>query len=209
MPNFLQEDIYTKRSTLTFLDSQALYKQYLIPFRNCLAEPTSNDKLHEHTLFQIVDVRDINKPILSIIEHLKVLIDINETYQDRQRTGKPKDKPRSAINNVDLDEEHPIANNNISVPGSCIYRLTLQDGFGNLCYAYEAEPLTFLKQHDDPFSIKLGSKLVIYANAKIIFNTLHLKNCDVKFLGGCIDKLDYKVYERKLKELKEEIGYEG
>ncbi|ONH74617.1 hypothetical protein BOH78_2372 [Pichia kudriavzevii] len=89
--------------------------------------------------------------------------------------------------------------------------LTLQDCFGNTCYAYENEPLGFLRGERSKgiFRVQLGSKLFVRKNARVSFNALHLKNEDVKFLNGFIKELNYKLYERKLKELKEEINYEG
>ena len=217
MPNFLQEDIYRGKSTLTFHEPRRECKNYLVPFRHCLAEPTPNDKLQDTTLFQIVDLRDITQSVLSMIEGLKLLIDVNESFQDRQRarTGpgaskKQNSKPRATIDSVNTDENLGQQGTTLYGGWSSSYRLTLQDCFGNTCYAYEVEPLGFLRKRSNGFfPIKLGSKIVVNSGTRIIFNTLQLKNENIEFLGGYIMKLDYRLYERKLKELKEEIHYEG
>lgn len=217
MPNFLQEDIYRGKAALTFHEPRKECKNYLVPFRHCLAEPTPNDKLNETTLFQIVDLRDTTKSVLSMIEGLKVLVNVNDSFQDRQRAGlgsaKSKirsSKPRATINSVNTDEEVPETGAALFGNWGASYRLTLQDCFGNTCYAYEVEPLSFLRKRSNGFfPIKLGAKIVVHSGTKIIFNTLQLKNENVEFLGGHIMKLDYRLYERKLQELKEELNYEG
>lgn len=217
--NFLLQDIFEEKSSLQFTNAQENLKEYMKPFKNCLAEPIPIDKLNETTIFQIVDLRDTTKSILSTIESLQILVDANESYQDKQRTGKSNSLPRRIINDVDSeDESNNLGNkneknnnsmNNLNNSNNGPFRFTLQDCFGNTCYAYESEILDFPSRNESFFPVKLGSKIIVYSGTNIMFNALHLKNENIKFLGGYINKLRYGVYERKLKELKEELKVES
>lgn len=204
MSNFIFQDIHKERELLIFHSSQLVFKNALVPYRHCLAEPTPSEKLQQDTLFQIVDVRDTSVSVLSLIEDLTVIVNANESFQDHSKfaTKAPR-VPRVAVTEVDVNEteDDSLMNDDSAVSSNHIYRLTLQDCFGNTCYAYENEPLGFLRGE--------RSKLFVRKNARVSFNALHLKNEDVKFLNGFIKELNYKLYERKLKELKEEINYEG
>jgi hypothetical protein len=216
MVNFLGQDIYLDRENLEYIPSQESYKSCLVPFANCLAEPVPEDTLATSTIFQIVDVRNTSVSVMSVIELLIDALDVNEGFQDHYRNTRRRPH-RIAVNAIDLDAEHARQSDQREdesdfTPGyKDTYRLTLQDCFGNLCYAYEAEPLSFLRntRNKGLFRVTMGSKLLINAGAKISFNTLHLKNSDVNFLRGQIQRMNVSLYQRKLKELKEEIGYEG
>lgn len=217
--NFLLQDIFEEKSSLQFTNAQESVKEYMKPFKNCLAEPIPIDKLNDTTIFQIVDLRDTTKSILSTIESLQFLVDANESYQDKQRNNKLNALPRRIINDVDSEDESNDLDNNNKKDNTLInnsntsnngpFRFTLQDCFGNICYAYESEILDFPSRNESFFPVKLGSKIIVYSGAKIMFNALHLKNENIKFLGGYLDKLRYGVYERKLKELKEELEEES
>lgn len=214
MSNFIFQDIHKERELLIFHSSQLVFKNALVPYRHCLAEPTPSEKLQQDTLFQIVDVRDTSVSVLSLIEDLTVIVNANESFQDHSKfaTKAPR-VPRVAVTEVDVNEteDDSLMNDDSAVSSNHIYRLTLQDCFGNTCYAYENGPLGFLRGERSKgiFRVQLGSKLFVRKNARVSFNALHLKNEDVKFLNGFIKELNYKLYERKLKELKEEINYEG
>lgn len=213
MSNFLVQDIFKDRKSLEF--PHADYSEHLKAFKNCFAPPIHDDKLRETTLFQIVDIQDTSKSVLSEIEELKRLVDINESFYDYQKFGNADNKKKKKRTTIDVnleEDENEIDDNFMNdknyIPKR-VFRLILEDCFGNICYAYEQEPLNFLRNNNQLYPIKLGYKILVYKDAKIIFNTLQLRNLDIKPLGGEIDKLNYKLHERKLRELKLKLSYDG
>lgn len=212
--NILLQDIYQERDALVWPEKlYEMYKTTLIPFSYGLAEPVEEETLKKDTLFQIVDITDISKSTISMIDTLVELTDVNEGFYDLSSKSKVRGKRRVTVNEVNLNEtDKEVLLDDTSQPtqGS-VYRLTLQDCFGNLCFAYESKPLNILRNPSchGLFRLKLGYKLVVCKGTKIIFNTLHLEDANIKKLGGSIDKLNFKLYERKLNELKNEIDYKG
>lgn len=212
--NILLQDIFNERDSLVWPERlYEMYKSTLIPFSYGLAEPVEEETLKKDTLFQIVDIRDVSKSTLSMIETLTDLIDANEGFHDVSSKAKIRLKKRLTVNEVNVNEKDAeVMIEDMSVPNQgSIYKLTLQDCFGNLCIAYEHTPLSILRHTSchGLFRLKLGYKLVVCKGTRIIFNTLHLEDGNIKKLGGSIDKLNFRLYERKLKELKAEIDYKG
>jgi hypothetical protein len=208
MSNFLLQDIYYERDCLNFPLTEE-HKSTLIAFRHCMAEPTPNEILKEDTMFQILDVRDPTRSTMSMIEELTNLVNSNEGFYDRSsmRTFNSAKSRRIAVNEVDINEEQEDMNAKVQAATGTIIRLSLQDCFGNLCYAYLYDG--YPSNTANIFKVHLGSKIVIYKGAKLSFNTLHLTRENYKFLGGHIKKYNFELYKRKLKELKNEIQYEG
>lgn len=211
MSSVLVQDIYKDRTQLIFHPIQETFKGALIPYTHCLAETENLTTLNDNTLFQIVDVRDTTVSTMSLIDTITDMINANEGFQDHYK-GNRATRHRPIITSVDINDDHnePPETENVHINNNVIYRLILQDCFGNLCYAYEEEPLQFLRGPNTKgiFRIELGSKLLVHGGTKVSINTLHLKNENISFLGGRIIKLNYNLYKRKLKELKDEIGYE-
>lgn len=212
--NILLQDIFHEKDALVWPEKlYEMYKSTLIPFSYGLAEPVEEETLKKDTLFQIVDITDISKSTISMIDTLTDLTDVNEGFYDLSSKSKLRGRRRTTINEVNVNEvEKEVLAGDTSQPNQgSVYRLTLQDCFGNLCYAYEHKPLSILRNPSchGLFRLKLGYKLVVCKGTKIIFNTLHLEDANIKKLGGSIDKLNFKLYERKLKELKAAIAYKG
>ncbi|KAG0681887.1 hypothetical protein C6P40_003400 [Pichia californica] len=208
--NLLLQDIYKDRNDLNFTTAQESYREFMVAFPSALAELTIQEELKQTTLFQIVDMIDVTKSIVSSIETLQFIVDANESYQDKQR-GNGKQVPRRAVQNVETDNGNNdgLVNDSYAPTGNNLYKFTLQDCYGNLCYAYEKEPLHLRNKNDIFFPVKLGSKIIVYKKTKIMFNTLHLTNHNIKYLAGSIDRLRYNAEQRILKGLKEEINYQG
>lgn len=208
MSNFRIQDIYRERESL---NNYSEYTATLIAFPNCLAEPIPNDALKSDTMFQIVDVRDPSVSILSTIEQLTNLVNLNDGFHDRSsklaNTGSNK-KRKKIINEVNINEDEQESNSYYNQNSSGkLGRLTLQDCFGNSCYAYVYNgPLS--EKLNDILNFTLGSKLIVYKGTRISFNTLHLRAENYKNLGGFIKRLNFEVHKRKLKELKLELQYE-
>ncbi|GMM28392.1 Rmi1 protein [Martiniozyma asiatica (nom. inval.)] len=203
--HFLMANIHLQRSTLTINHAHVKSKN-LIPFNFNFQAPDNNQPiltLPETTLFQIIDIRDVYKSTLSYIELLRGLVDRNEGLVDRQRglgSANSLRKNDTVINSVDLDE-----NNQDEVKGSKMFKLTLQDAYGNLCYAIEIEPLHFLRKSSDLYPVKLGSKVLIHKGCQVCLNTIILRNTDIRFVGGEIEKWNYKLAERMLLKFKDEL----
>ncbi|KAH3666759.1 hypothetical protein OGAPHI_003208 [Ogataea philodendri] len=193
-----------KSQDLTKVRPESL-RAVLGPFKPAAESlPPYSSALEADTVFQIVEVRDTTKSNIAYIERLVELIDANEGFYDRQNRSKPTRQKviRSADVNGDAHEHLPPP------VYSSMYRLTLQDAHGNLCYAYEIEPLPFLRATADLYPIKLGSKLLVYKGTTVMLNaTLHLGANTCRFLGGELPHMNYKLYQRELEKFKHQIDY--
>ncbi|VEU22061.1 DEKNAAC103056 [Brettanomyces naardenensis] len=186
-------------------------KNYLVEFKP--REPVTADpwRLDRNTLFQIVDVRDISLSTVRYIDTLTELIDVNSSFADMQRT---RTKSKRVVRSVNVDnedgEDHldDTADNDTSIAaGNRLFRLTLQDYHGNLCYGFEQEPLLFLRANNGLYPIPLGSKLIVKGGlTNVIFNCIQLTNLNTEYLGGEIDRMNFGLFERELGKMKKEIG---
>lgn len=150
-------------------------------------------------LFQILDVKNVYKSDIMYIEELNGLVDINNSLVDRQRMKLPN---TNIVNSVDIEAVEGENSADPGASGKKLFKLTLQDSFGNLCYGFEVEELNFLRRNGDLYPIKLGSKVIIKKGTKVCLNTIMLKNENVEFVGGEIPKLNERLFERMLVKFK-------
>ncbi|ODV86811.1 hypothetical protein CANARDRAFT_6379 [[Candida] arabinofermentans NRRL YB-2248] len=208
----------TDRNNLSFKPQEQFLRSALSAFKPPQIVVSGNSDNHVEVLdkdimFQIIGLTDLTRSGVSYIESLTELIDANEGFYDRQKksgNGKQNNKLIRSANVGDDDEGHEASYDAVVEVGKRLYRFTLQDSLGNLCYAYEIEPLHFLRLNSDLYPIKLGSKLMIKKGTTILFKScfqLTAKSC--QFFGGEIKKLNYNLYQRELEKWKKELNYTG
>lgn len=157
------------------------------------------------TLFQILDIRNVYKSNIVYLDELTGLVDINSSLVDRQRMKFPANS--SIVNSVNIDDGdtgNDLADFNVA--GKKLFKLTLQDSFGNLCFGFEVEDLNFLRRNGDLYPIKLGSKIIVKMGTNVCLNTIMLKNENVEFIGGEIPSLNVNLFERMLKMFKNNLS---
>ncbi|KAI3406115.2 hypothetical protein KGF56_000956 [Candida oxycetoniae] len=130
--------------------------------------------LNNTVIFHILRVESISKSKLNQLDEWKELVDPNNASVDRIKKNR-------MIREVNMDVELNTASPTSS---TTVYKLLLRDGSGNFVYAYEQEPLRFLRSENTgtPMPIKLGGRLVVKKGAQISRGVLLLnhKNCEYK-----------------------------
>lgn len=119
-------------------------------------------------LFHIVHVHNISKSRLNQLEEWKELDDPNSVSVDRVNKKK-------VITHINVDEPEVA-------PTKDVFRLTLQDNFGNLCYGYEMEPLPFLRTKQSPM-VELGGGLVVSKGTTVMSGVLMLRTTQCTYVG--------------------------
>ncbi|GME99330.1 unnamed protein product [Ambrosiozyma monospora] len=228
--DFKLQDL-TKRSTHIFQPQDQHLRTMLVPFTAINPTPASpkTEKHQRDTMFQVVGLQDITKSGIQYIELLMELLDSNDGFADRQRGaggqgtrgGRANGRANGGgtrqrvITSVDVNDDGDgqgvnQQTNGFFVGGRRNFKLTLQDAFGNLCYAFEREELNFLRNGETGgqlYPVKMGSKLLVRSGAELVYNSFWLRNTDVVFLGGEVEKMNYRLYERELQRIKDSIGY--
>lgn len=200
--NWRDLDLATDRSEVLRLiqNDRSVNQSALVPCSFIFQEVDSTRtefELDHDIIFQIVDIKDIHKSDMAYIDELNGLVDINRSLVDKQRiTHLPKNK--QIINRVNIDTQDEEDTFSPSFSGKRMFKITLQDSFGNLCYAVEIEDLNFLRTNGDLYPISLGAKIIIKKSTKICLNTIMMKNENVEFLKGSIEILNVKLFERML-----------
>lgn len=138
-----------------------------------MQSPTKPWSISQPILFEIVEVKDITKSDIQAKEIRQEAQDRNKAYSDRRRQL-PK-----MVHQVNVDDDAADSGNGPSISSSRgLYKLTLKDEAGTLCYAYEVEPLRILDSGGlDP--VKLGTKLLV-TGGNVTFNVIGLENRYVK-----------------------------
>lgn len=217
--DFRIQDIYKDKQALVFNGPNAKYRNYLVEFKpqdytdesSEIAKPV---RLYYNILFQIVGIRDVTVSTIELIDTLTELIDVNASFTDMQRS---RLKERHVIRSVNVSQDDNSSEQiNKDTGYGCVhgnlnrrvFKLTLQDSNGNLCYGFETEPLKFLRTNEGLYPVALGSKLIVKGGlTTTLFNCIQLTNINTQFLGGDIPRMNYKLFEKELKRLKDEIGY--
>lgn len=207
MTSLLQRDISVDRDGLieSIKDQPNINISYLSPCSFIFQQVDQSNtefKLDSTMLFQILDVKDVYKSDIVYIEELRGLVDINSSLVDRQRTKLPSNTRIVNSVNVDENENEEKADGESYAVGKRLFKLTLQDSFGNLCYGFEIEDLNFLRRNGDLYPIKLGSKIIVKNGTNVCLNTMMLKNENVEFVGGEIISLNINLFERMLEIFK-------
>ncbi|EGW32725.1 uncharacterized protein SPAPADRAFT_149840 [Spathaspora passalidarum NRRL Y-27907] len=134
-------------------------------------------ELNQSTLFNIMRIENISKSKLNQMEDWQHYHDPNSVSVDRI-----KNSNRTIIREIkdSSDDNGPRdANTNVNVT----YKLLLRDFHNNYTFAYEQEPLNFLRSHRSnatPLGIDLGGRLLVKQGATISRGVIFLdhKNCD-------------------------------
>lgn len=163
----------------------------------------NTDKITKETLFQIVKLENISQSKLAKLDDLLAADDMDAVGADRLRGRQPR-----IIRNINVDDQvndngqqdqiYTVSNQND------MFKLLLQDCFGNLVYGIELEKLPFLtgKNYKSGFPIQLGSKLMIN-NAEIVGGVIFLKPSNVEFLSGMVQPWNIDLNKRHIADLKE------
>ncbi|WLF79707.1 hypothetical protein PVL30_003471 [Lodderomyces elongisporus] len=144
---------------------------------------TTSASLSHVVMFHVLWVENIAKSKVAQLDEWKDFIDPHNASADRIKKSRVI---REVRDEGDRDGEATegdtayIGNTN----GTAIYKLLLRDGFNNFSYAYEAEPLRFMRQENTgtPMPIRLGGRLIVKQGAPIKRGVLFLthKNCEYK-----------------------------
>lgn len=211
--DFRFQDIYKDRARLTFTKgTDQRYRNYLVPYeldRN-KEMPTSMQRINQNILFQIVGIRDVSVSIINYIDRLTELTDLNSSFADRQRKNTSASKVVRAVDvgKEDEDEDALEDESRLKKFDHRLFKLTLQDAFGNLCFGMETEPLQFLRRSGQLYPVPLGSKLLVQGGlTSSLFGCIQLSARNTKYLGGELDYMNYELFERELVRLKKEIHY--
>lgn len=132
--------------------------------------------LETDVLFHIVYITNISKSILNQLEDWNEFNDPNTVSVDRitnsTRTG------HVLIREI-TDENTPTVTLDK-------YKLLLRDQNNNYSYAYENQPLAFLRDasyHESPMPLKLGGRLLLKKGTSIQSGSLLINNNDCRYLG--------------------------
>lgn len=136
--------------------------------------------LRHAVLLHIIRVEDISTSKLNQIDEWKEILDPNNRFVDRLN------KSTRLVREINFQDENEQLSSMPKLKGSSTYKLLLRDKDNHFVYAYELEPLKFLRdeQTNTPMPIKLGGRLLIKPGTKILRGVLLLnhKNCEYKGL---------------------------
>ncbi|ODV94259.1 hypothetical protein PACTADRAFT_35065 [Pachysolen tannophilus NRRL Y-2460] len=168
--------------------SQLASKASKYQFNPSIYVNPSYTNLPNDTLFQILYFEDVTRSKLNILANLQELNDPLNSISDKL---KKNNRIQQVISNhVELNDNVEITNNNsssstIKENNNVIYKLLLQDCFGNLSYAIPLENLEMLSSNKGLlFPQKIGSKIIIKKNCQILNGCILLTSKDFIFLGG-------------------------
>lgn len=129
----------------------------------------------EPVLFHILHIINISKSRLSQRDDWLEYSDPNSASVDRLN------KLKKMVREVNIDDDGPI------VSAFDVYKLLLQDSHKNVCYAFEKEPLRFLRDQRQstgtPLPIRLGGKLLVKKDTPVWNGVLFLENRQCTYLG--------------------------
>ncbi|KAI5961114.1 hypothetical protein CANMA_003888 [Candida margitis] len=129
-------------------------------------------------LLHIIRVEDISTSKLNQIDEWKEISDPNNRSVDRLN------KSTRLVREINFNDEDEQASSVSKTRGLSTYKLLLRDKDNHFVYAYELEPLKFLRdeQTNTPVPIKLGGRLLIKPGTTISRGVLLLnhKNCEYK-----------------------------
>ncbi|CAK9439334.1 uncharacterized protein LODBEIA_P35060 [Lodderomyces beijingensis] len=157
---------------------------------------TPSAPLGHAVLFHVMWVENISRSRLNQLDEWREHVDPNNASADRLK----KNKVIREVNMDDQDSSGPPE-------GSCIvYKLLLRDNANNFTYAYEQEPLPFLRRETTgtPMPIKLGGRILVKQGTQILRGALLLnhKNCEYKGIhpgdGGLVATLNEGVAARAI-----------
>ncbi|RLV91488.1 hypothetical protein JA1_003852 [Spathaspora sp. JA1] len=167
-------------------------------------------ELKQSTLFNIIRIENISKSKLNQLEDWQHYHDPNSVSVDRVRSSN-----RTIIREIrDDDNSTRTVNNNNN--GTATYKLLLRDFHNNYTFAFEQEPLNFLRSNQNtstPLGIPLGGRLLVKQGATIsrgaIF--LELKNCEYQGIATpeddqLVSTLNDGLIQKEIDILKDELG---
>lgn len=132
--------------------------------------------LRHAVLLHVIRVEDISASKLSQVDEWKEILDPNNRFVDRLN--------KSTRLVREINEEEDQLSSTFKLKGVSTYKLLLRDKDHHFIYAYELEPLKFLRneQTNTPMPIKLGGRLLIKPGTTILRGVLLLnhKNCEYK-----------------------------
>ena len=135
--------------------------------------------INHAVLLHIIRVEDISTSKFNQIEEWKEVLDPNNRSVDRLNKST---RLVREINFQDDDDQQTSSTNKLK--GSSTYKLLLRDKDNHFIYAYELEPLNFLRkeQTNTPMPIKLGGRLLVKPGTMILRGVLLLnhKNCEYR-----------------------------
>lgn len=136
--------------------------------------------LRHAVLLHIIRVEDISTSKLNQIDEWKEILDPNNRFVDRLN------KSTRLVREINFQDENEQLSSMPKLKGFSTYKLLLRDKDNHFVYAYELEPLKFLRdeQTNTPMPIKLGGRLLIKPGTTILRGVLLLnhKNCEYKGL---------------------------
>ncbi|KAI5966028.1 hypothetical protein KGF57_000674 [Candida theae] len=132
--------------------------------------------LRHAVLLHIIRVEDISVSKLNQIDEWKEISDPNNRFVDRLN------KSTRIIRQI--NDEESESSSTVKSKQFSTYKLLLRDKDDHFIYAYELEPLKFVRneQTSTPIPIKLGGRLLVKPGATISRGVLLLnhKNCEYK-----------------------------
>lgn len=197
MESFLSQD-------LTQVDSSRVHDTRINRiWKNTLPSDSATKSVSHDVVFQILDITDITRSKLSVLEELEQFENPEDGYVDRQ--NKTVKKKLTVITSVNLDNNLPPPTTYPS--RSSVYKIILQDSSGNMVYAIEKEPLSFLNSGNSFLvPVSLGSKVIVKKNSVLQRGVLMLANRDLEFLGGKIDLWNQGYVARTVALIKRQLG---
>ncbi|ODV63111.1 Rmi1p ASCRUDRAFT_6689 [Ascoidea rubescens DSM 1968] len=216
-PSYLNADIF--RDSPTF-DSSASNQRALQASRNSFVPALTTQRsfktiLNKPVLFQILFIDNIKQSKFNQIDNWLEFQNPLAVSTDKLRNSKKgsgANRNNRIIKSVDLSNDNDTDSNSLTDTSSlnAIYKLTLQDSQGNLCYAFELENLDFLHSSDrssianallNPLPVPLGSKIIVY-NCLVLEGTLMLNNKGTEYLGGQLLVLNDNISSKVIKNFK-------
>ncbi|KAI5965180.1 uncharacterized protein KGF55_001400 [Candida pseudojiufengensis] len=170
--------------------------------------------LKQALLLHIIRIENISQSKSHQIDEWQEISDPNNVSVDRLNKS---NRIVREINMEDDTNQQQLNSTLATEPrskDSSIYKLLLRDKFNNFIYAYELEPLRFLRNENmnTPIPIKLGGRILIKPGTIISRGVLMLdhKNCEYKGLHQndqeLINNLNENIGVREIDILSNEIA---
>lgn len=169
--------------------------------------------LRNTVLFNIVHIENISKSKLNQIEDWKEYYDPNRVSVDRLKNTNQKIIREIKDDDNEFTESRNINNNNV------IYKLLLRDRGDNFAYAYEQEPLGFLRHGspqaqntNTPLAIQLGGRLLVKQGATVQRGVIFLTHNSCNYLGihtddrELVDTLNDGLAKKEIDILQKQLG---
>ncbi|KAK6204285.1 uncharacterized protein RJT21DRAFT_123561 [Scheffersomyces amazonensis] len=166
-----------------------------------------DSKVSTNILFNVIHIENIAVSRLSQLEDWREYEDPSKIAVDRINQS------RRIIREISLEDDQSSM---IYQPIET-YKLLLRDFSNNYCYAYEKEPLRFLRESQSqtrtltPLKIQLGGRLRVLSGAKVINGVIYLDNGHCQYLGlqnqdqDLIDNLNTGLVLRNIEILRAEL----